>query len=243
MNKVALITGATRGIGKACAQKFFEDGYELILVYNKSQKEAEKIQEEFISKNGIVHLFQVDLSNLDELENFLKNINSNFKKIDVLINNAGTSLQKLLIDTSTDEIDKIIKLNLNAPILLSREISKLMISNYYGRIINISSIWGEIGGSMESVYSASKAGIIGFTKALGKELARCNITVNSISPGAIETDMLKEISIDNLNEFKNEIPINRFGKPEDIANLALFLASENASYITAQNFGVNGGLN
>ncbi len=243
MKKIALITGSSRGIGKQCALLFSKNNYFVIMTYKSSKQEAMKVLDEIKNQGNNAMLIKADLSKKSECMKLVNTVKDIFGKVDVLINNAGISIQKLLIDCSDKEIENLISTNLIAPIILSREISKLMITNQFGRIINISSIWGEIGGSMESVYSATKGGLISFTKALAKELSLANITVNSISPGAIETDMLHQISENDLDFFKNEIPIGRFGKACEVAELALFLASDKASYITAQNIGINGGLN
>lgn len=242
MKKIVLITGGAKGIGKACVLKFSSE-YHVIFTYNKSKKQADELVEKLSQNNITCTAIKADLSKLKEIENLTNTVLSNFKKVDVLINNAGISSQKLLIDESNENIENILSTNLKSQILLCRNFAKKMIENKAGRIINIASIWGQIGGSMESVYSASKAGVIGLTKALAKELALCNITVNSISPGAIETDMLHEINDEDLDAFKQEIPMSRFGNANEVADLCFFLASEQASYITGQDIGINGGLN
>lgn len=243
MKKIALITGSSRGIGKQCALIFSKNDYFVVLTYKSSRQSALKVLEEIQNQGNEAMLIQADLAKTSDCIKLVNTVKETLGKVDVLINNAGISLQKLLIDCNEKEINDLISVNLTAPILLSREISKIMIKNNFGRIINISSIWGEIGGSMESVYSATKGGLISFTKALAKELALANITVNSISPGAVETDMLHEISDKDLIALKNEIPVGRFAQASEVAQLALFLASDKASYITAQNIGINGGLN
>lgn len=175
-------------------------------------------------------------------ENIIKLQNIFYNSIDVIINNSGMSLYGLFQDVKNEDINRIFNINLKAPIIITKKLLKFMISKKEGNIINISSVWGETGGSCEAVYSATKAGLIGFTKALAKELAPSHIRVNCISPGVINTKMISSFSDSEISALKDEIPMGRLGLPEDIANAAYFLASENAEYITGEVLKVNGGF-
>ena len=193
-----------------------------------------------------VKTFKCDFSKIEDIEIFAENIiklqNIFYNSIDVIINNSGMSLYGLFQDVKNEDINRIFNINLKAPIIITKKLLKFMISKKEGNIINISSVWGETGGSCEAVYSATKAGLIGFTKALAKELAPSHIRVNCISPGVINTKMISSFSDSEISALKDEIPMGRLGLPEDIANAAYFLASENAEYITGEVLKVNGGF-
>lgn len=242
MNKTVLITGGSRGIGAELVRTFANAGYNVAFSYNRSEKEALKLEKEFIAQNTQVKAFKCD-NNL--IENNIKLVNdvlSVFGQIDVLVNNAGICYSKLLIDTQNEKIEEIMNVNLLSAIVTTREVVKNMISNNFGRIINISSIWGVSGASMETVYSASKAGLIGFTEGLSKEVGLMGITVNAVAPGVIMTDMNKGYSKDELKDLESRTSVGRLGSPEDIAKVVLFLASDDASYITGQCITVDGGF-
>ena len=241
-NKVVLITGGSRGIGAELVRTFAASGYNVAFSYNKSEDKALKLESELSNKNVQVKAFKCDNNILGNNEKLVQDVLKVFGRIDVLVNNAGISLSKLLIDTSNDEIIKVINTNLNSVMITSREVLKSMISNNYGKIINISSIWGVNGASMETVYSASKAGVIGFTQGLAKEVGLMGITVNAIAPGVIMTDMMKGYNKEEIEELKNQTAVGRLGKPQDIAETALFLASDKASYITGQCISIDGGF-
>lgn len=234
--KNIIVTGGSRGIGAAIVRKFAKEGNRIILNYNKSEVEAEKIKEEF--PNNIV-LYRADVSKFDQVKAMCNYCINEFKSIDVLVNDAGISQIKPFADITEDDWDNMINVNLKSVYNCTKCVIDNMIHNKKGKIINIASIWGEIGGSCEVHYSVSKAGIIGFTKALAKEMGLSNIQVNCVSPGIIDTDMNK---MHDLNELKQEVALNRIGTPEDIANVVSFLASNQADYITGQVISVNGGM-
>lgn len=232
-----LITGGSRGIGKACVYEFVKNGYRVFLNYNKSEKEALNICKE----TGAIPL-KADVSNSDDVKKAAEFINKNYGGISVLINNAGISQIKLFSDISEEDWDKMFDINIKGMFLMTKAFIGNMINEKYGKIINISSMWGEVGGSCEVHYSASKSAVIGFTKALAKEVGLSGINVNCISPGVIDTDMNGELSKEDFKALCEETPLNRIGNPEEIAKTAVFLASESASFITGQIIGINGGL-
>ncbi|MBE7074411.1 MAG: glucose 1-dehydrogenase [Clostridiales bacterium] len=241
-NQVVLITGAANGIGAAMAKLFALNNYKVIINYNNSEVNAKNLVKDLSYVKFEPYACKADVQNEDEIKNMIKDIINNFGHIDILINNAGIASSNLLIDENLDSIQKVINTNLVGTINCTKHVCKHMISQGYGKIINISSIWGKYGACMESIYSASKGGIITFTKAMAKELASANITVNCIAPGIVETNMMNVYSLEEKNELKEQIPLNRFAKPEEIANLALFLASEKADYITGQTIIIDGGF-
>jgi 3-oxoacyl-[acyl-carrier protein] reductase len=237
-NKTALVTGASRGIGRAIALKFAEAGARVIVNYAHNREEAETsiaLMGENKNKASIVKFDVSDQTQVFEAITALS-------PIDILINNAGISIDNLLLRLKNEDFDKEIGIKLKGPILCAKACIPTMMKNRWGRIINISSVVGEMGNAGQSVYAASKAGLIGMTKSLSKELASRNILVNAITPGYIETDMTKDINEEAKQAILGRIPLKRIGKPEDIANAALFLASSDADYITGHVLSVNGGL-
>ena len=236
-SKVAIVTGGSKGIGASIVKKLAQNRYIVVLNYNKSEKEAKEIENKFDN----VYVFKADISNYDEVKALVDFTINKFKKIDLLINNAGIDLIKTINDTKIEEFDKILKTNLYSAFYTSKEVSKYMINNKSGKIINISSIWGIIGASCEMAYSVSKAGLDAMTKSLAKELGPSNIQVNSIAPGIIDTDMNKFLSKEEKEQIISEIPLEHIGNVEDVADCVLFLA--NANYITGQVIQVNGGWN
>lgn len=236
-NKVAIVTGGSKGIGASIVKKLAQNGYIVVLNYNKSEKEAKEIENKFDN----VYAFKADISNYDEVKALVDFTINKFKKIDLLINNAGIDLIKTINDTKIEEFDKVLKTNLYSAFYTSKEVSKYMINNKSGKIINISSIWGIIGSSCEMAYSVSKAGLDAMTKSLAKELGPSNIQVNSIAPGIIDTDMNKFLTEEEKEQIISEIPLEHIGNVEDVADCVLFLA--NANYITGQVIQVNGGWN
>lgn len=234
--KNVLITGGSRGIGKACAYEFSKAGYRVILTYNNSREEAEKISED----TGAI-IYKVNITNYSDIINLENNVKK-YGGIDVLINNAGIAQQKLFTDITENDWDSMFNVNIKGMFLVTKTFVKNMISKKSGRIINISSMWGITGGSCEVHYSASKAAVIGFTKALAKELGPSGICVNCIAPGVIETDMNRHLSEEDMKALCDETPLERIGKPSDIAKTALFLAGSDASFITGQVINVDGGM-
>lgn len=240
--KVALITGASRGIGRSIAVELSKHGVIVIINYKEDENGAEETLEEVKESGGNGIIFRCDVSVNAEVKNMFKDIINSFGKIDVLINNSGISKIGLFIDMDEKDYDEIMNVNFKGVYNCTSYAVKDMIKRKSGSIINISSIWGNVGASCEVLYSATKGAINSFTKALGKELALSGIRVNSISPGVIDTNMNKGFSEEERNEIKNEIPMMRFGEAEEIAKTAVFLVSSEASYITSQILTVDGGM-
>lgn len=239
--KTALITGSTRGIGKAIATEFAKQGADVIITgrdKNAAESIAKAIEAEYNVKAFGVQLdLAADISqSIEEIFKLTGN------KIDILVNNAGITKDVLFIRMKQEDWESVINTNLTGTFKVTQSIAKNMIKQRYGRIINISSIIGFIGNIGQVNYSTTKAGLIGFTKSLAKELASRNITVNAVAPGFIETDMTQVLSADIKEMYLKQIPLGRFGKPEDVANVVLFLASDLASYITGEVIHVNGGM-
>lgn len=228
--KKVLITGGTRGIGKAIALKFIKKGYRVCVTYSKDEESATKMRE-----MG-VETYKCDVRKEGEI----KSLFEKFGAVDILVNNAGVSLIKLTQDVTAEEWDDLFAVNVRGAFLCSREAIKGMLSKQKGLIVNISSVWGEVGASCETAYSASKSALIGFTKALAKELAPSGIRVNCISPGVIDTKMNEHFSQDDLALIKEEIPVGRLGKSEEIATAVTFL--EENEYITGVDLPVGGGF-
>lgn len=232
---VILVTGASRGIGKEIARKMAEKGNSVIANYNKSEKEAEKLQKE----NDNIEIYKADVSNRTEVHKMIQNILKKYGKIDVMINNAGISEEKMFIDVTDEDWNKVINTNLYSVFCAIQEALPNMISRKQGCIINISSVWGIVGASCECVYAVSKAGIDAITKSLAKELGPSNIRINSIAPGIIDTDMNKNLTKQELEEIKNEIPLERIGKTDSIAKCVEWLIED--EYTTGQVISINGG--
>lgn len=236
MSRNIIITGGARGIGVALVKTFAEKKDNILFSYNKSEKQAIELVKELRKSGFNVETCKADLSKMEDIEKFAKLSMDKFDNIDVLINNAGIDQFKLFTDITENDWEAVINTNLKSAVFLTKEISKKMISQKNGCIINISSIWGITGASCEVLYSISKAGMDGFTKSLAKELALSNIRVNSIAPGAIDTDMNKDII---KEEIEKEIPLGRFGTPQDIAKCANWLVED--TYTTGQIISPNGG--
>lgn len=239
MGKVALITGASRGIGRQMARDFAAQGYGVAIGYLRHEQEALALQAELGPSALAV---QADVSNANAVAAMVRKICAHFGKIDVLINNAGIASFGLLTEVSEKDWLRLFDVNVHGAYRCIREVLPKMISRRRGAIINISSIWGVTGASCEVCYSASKAALIGLTKALAKEVGPSGIRVNCIAPGVIETDMNARLSAADLHALAEETPLGRIGTPEDISAAALFLASSKASFITGQVLGANGGL-
>ena len=240
--KTVLITGASRGIGQAVARKFAKNGYNVVVNYYQSRTKAEKLANELVKYGVRAVAIGADVGDPVQAKLLVKQSLEIFGHIDVLVNNAGVALSKLLIDCKVQEIENTILTNLMGAIYTTKEVLPSMISNKYGKIINISSMWGSVGGSMEAVYSASKGGLEAFGKALSKEVGLSNINVNTVSPGVILTDMTKGLTVADMKDLQNQTSLNRIGQPQDVAELVYFLASDEASYITGAVIGVDGGI-
>lgn len=243
LKKTVLITGASKGIGAQIARKFASNGYNVCINYNNSEKEALNLKEELLKYNVDVDVYKADVSNLDQVKNLVLFTLKRFGNIDVLVNNAGICEYKLFLDVNLDDINKMMDVLVKGTFFVTQEvIKKCMLNNKRGSIINISSVWGMVGASMEVNYSMCKAAIIGFSKALAKEMAPSKVRVNVVAPGVIDTDMIKNLNKDEINSLKEEIPLERIGTCDDVANSVYFLASEESSYITGQVLSPNGGF-
>lgn len=239
--KTAVITGSSRGIGAATALKLSELGWAVTVNYRENRSLAEEVVDKILSHGGVAKAVQADVSLPEDVERLFKEA-LEFGSPDILVNNAGISYIGLLQDMSVQDIRRLADVNLIGAILCSREAAKLMIPRKTGCIINIASMWGEVGASCEAVYSACKAGLIGFTKALAKELGPSGIRVNCVSPGVIKTDMNRELDQKTLEELADDTPLLRLGKPEDVAKAVAFLAKDESAFITGQVLPVNGGI-
>jgi 3-oxoacyl-[acyl-carrier protein] reductase len=235
--KTALISGGTRGIGKALCEHFSEKGYKVAFIYRSSDNAAKELSE----KTG-AYPIKADVSSPSEVARAADEARAVLGDIDVLVNNAGISQIKLLSDITDDDLSTVMGTNFGGTFYLCRELSRDMIRRKCGRIINIGSMWGKCGASCETHYSASKSAIRGLTMALAKELGPSGITVNCIEPGVISTEMNASLDEDTLRELCDETPLMRLGTPRDVSSLALFLASDDASFITGQCIGVDGGF-
>lgn len=242
LKKTVLITGASRGIGKACAEIFAKRGWQVVLGYNKSESEVKQLEAYFSSKGFSVLALQADITNQEQVKQMFTEARRVYGSIDVLVNNAGISQFRLFTDITEQEWDLMFDTHCKAAFFCTQCALEDMISNKKGSIVNVSSMWGQVGASCEVHYSASKAAIIGLTKALAKELGPSNIRVNCVAPGVIETDMMKEVSEEIKDSLCEDTPLMRLGSAEEIAKTVFFLASEEASFITGQILGVNGGF-
>ena len=240
--KVALVTGASRGIGKAIACKLSREGAKVIINYNGSKEKAEAVKSEIEAAGGQAEVYQCDVSDYTACETFIQTVIKEEGSLDILVNNAGITKDGLLMKMSEEDFDKVLDTNLKGAFNTIRFASRQMLKQKSGRIINMSSVVGVIGNAGQANYAASKAGVIGLTKAAARELASRGITVNAIAPGFIETDMTDVLSDKVKEASEAQIPLGHFGKPEDVAAAAAFLASEEAGYITGQVLHVDGGM-
>lgn len=238
--KTVVVTGASKGIGRAVAKEFANNGYNVVICYNNSVSDAQQLLNE-VSQTTRAIAVKVDVSNEDDVKNMVEITKKTFGNIDVLVNCAGVSDTRLLIDSTKDDYDFVFDTNMRGTYNTCKLVGREMLSNQSGKIINISSIWGVLGGSCESVYSASKGAIIAFTKALAKELGPNGINVNAVAPGFIQTDMTKYVTEEIRQEIMDNSALGRLGTPEDVASVVLFLASEKSEFVTGQVIGVDGG--
>ena len=240
--KVALITGGSRGIGKKVAEEFAKHGYDLVINYVSDNTNLEELENDFKSLGAKALFVKTDVTNFEDCSNMVNKAIEEYGRIDVLVNNAGITKDSLLIRMKEEDFDKVININLKGTFNVTKKVVSFMIKQKEGKIINISSVVGVVGNAGQANYSASKAGIIGFTKTLAKELASRNIRVNAVAPGFIQTDMtsvLKDSVKENIN---NQIPLKRMGTAEEVANVVYFLADDVSSYITGQVINVDGGM-
>lgn len=242
MKKTVLVTGASHGIGRETAALFAEQGYNVAVNYNSSPEEAESLVSELKSNGFSAMAVKANVAVRSEVEKMFEEINQTWGDVHVLVNNAGVELQKLLTDVTEVEWDRIFDVNIKGIFNCTQVALKSMIRNHYGKIINISSILGISGSSCEVPYSASKAAVIGFTKALAKEVGPCSINVNTVAPGVIDTKMNRNIAPEIMNRLKEHTPLGTIGTCEDIAEAVLFLASDRSKFITGQVLSPNGGF-
>jgi len=241
-SKVAIVTGGSRGIGKAICQSFAENGCDVAFTYNNSKESAENLAKE-LNKIGVkVKAYKSDASSFDDSSKLVDDVISDFGKIDVLVNNAGIKKDNLLMRMDKEDFDSVVNTNLSSVFNLTKSSIRTFLKQRSGSIINISSVVGVKGNAGQSNYSASKAGIIGFSKSVALELGSRNIRSNVIAPGFIETDMTDSLSEDVINSWKESIPLKRGGNPSDVGNACVFFASDLSSYITGQVLHVDGGM-
>ena len=239
--KTVIVTGGSKGIGKTIVEELAKKGYNVILNYKNSENSAEQIKENLIKQGFNIEIFKADVSKREEVKSLVKFTLEKYRNIDILINNAGIDQVKLFTDITDEDWNTMINNNLNSVFYCTQEVLPTMLKNKKGCIINISSIFGEIGASCESHYSVSKAGIDALTKSLAKELGPSNIRINSIAPGIIDTDMNKNLNIKEINNIKEEIPLGKIGKTLDIAKCVCWLIEDD--YTTGQIISINGGWN
>ncbi len=238
---VSLITGGARGIGREIALTFAKEGSDIVIC-DVNQEALEAAKKEIDGLGRRAEVFVVDVTNSQQVEDMVNKVLDNFQKIDILVNNAGITRDGLIVRMSEKDFDQVIAVNLKGTFNCTKAVSKVMMKQRHGKIVSIASIIGIMGNAGQANYAASKAGIIGLTKSVAKELASRNVNVNAIAPGFIETDMTAKLADDVKSQMQALIPLNRFGKASDVAKLALFLASEASSYITGQVIQVDGGM-
>ena len=241
-DKVALVTGASRGIGRQIAIQLAGHGAKVIVNYCGSKEAAKEVVDTIVNTGGTAEAIRCDVSDFSATKEMIQQIMDKYEKVDILVNNAGISRDSLLIKMSEDDFDIVVSTNLKGAFNTIRHLYRNFVKQRSGKIINISSVSGVMGNAGQANYSASKAGIIGLTKSLARELASRNICVNAIAPGFVETDMTNRLSQSVIESAKQMIPLQKFGKPQDIAELVVFLASERADYITGQVICVDGGM-
>ncbi|WP_418552786.1 3-oxoacyl-[acyl-carrier-protein] reductase [Longibaculum muris] len=242
MNKVAVITGAARGIGKAIALKFASQGYHVVINYRGSEEKANAVKEQCITLGVEALTYQGDVSHYQEMEDMMKAVMEKFGRIDVLVNNSGITKDQLLLKMDSESFMDVIDVNLKGTFNTIKAVSRIMMKQKSGVIINMSSVIGEIGNAGQANYAASKAGILGLTKSIAKEFAPRHIRVNAIAPGFIATDMTDVLNEQTKENILQAIPLKSLGEAEDVANVAYFLASDDAKYITGQVINVDGGM-
>jgi 3-oxoacyl-[acyl-carrier protein] reductase len=241
-NKIVLVTGAGRGIGASIAKRFASEGAEVIVNYSGNDEAAQKTVDEITATGGQAQKYKCSVNDSESVKVMIDEIIKKFRRIDILVNNAGITKDGLMLRMTDEDFDRVIDVNLKGTFNCTKYVSKYMLKQKSGKIINISSVVGLSGNAGQVNYSASKAGIIGITKSAAKELSSRGITVNAVAPGYVDTDMTKVLSDNIRNEILKNIPLQRMGNVEDISNCVAFLASEDASYITGQVISVDGGM-
>lgn len=239
-DQVAVVTGASRGIGRAIALALAEEGAKVVVNYARSSQAADEVVEKIKAMGGDATALQADVAQAEQVDTLISTVVKQYGRIDVLVNNAGITRDTLLLRMKPDDWQSVIDLNLTGVFLCTRAVSKLMLKQRSGRIINIASVSGQMGNPGQANYSAAKAGVIGFTKTIAKEMASRGVTVNAIAPGFIATDMTHDLKSDEILKF---IPLGRYGQPEEVAGAVRFLAADPAAaYITGQTLNVDGGM-
>lgn len=239
-NQVAVVTGGSRGIGRAIALALATEGASVVINYASSSAAAKQVVEEIVAAGGNALALQADVAEVDQVEALVNAVMEKWKRIDILVNNAGITRDTLLLRMKPEDWNAVIDLNLTGVFLCTKAVSKVMLKQRSGRIINITSVAGQMGNPGQANYSAAKAGVIGFTKTVAKELAARGITVNAVAPGFIATDMTSGLEAEEIIKY---IPLSRYGKPEEVAGMVRFLAADpSATYITGQVFNVDGGM-
>lgn len=242
-NKIALVTGASRGIGREIAITLAKEGASVILNYNGSQDRTEEVKNRIESEGGKAFLYPCDVSDFQSCEKMAKEVIKTFGRLDILVNNAGITRDNLIMKMKEEDFDAVLNVNLKGTFNTIRHFSRQMLKQRKGKIINISSVSGILGNAGQANYAASKAGVIGLTKTMARELCSRGITVNAVAPGFVDTEMTEVLSEDVKEAACKQIPLGRFGKPWEIAAMVAFLASEKADYITGQVISVDGGMN
>lgn len=240
--KIALVTGASRGIGRAIALRLAEAGATVVVNYAGNVKAAQEVESMIVDAGGKAMLIQADIANTEAVDDMIKNINKEYGKIDILVNNAGITRDNLLMRMKESDWDDVIDTNLKGIYNSTKAVSKFMMKQRSGRIVNMASVVGLTGNAGQANYAAAKAGVIGFSKSMAKELASRGITVNTVAPGFIETDMTAVLADQVKEELVSRIPLARLGNAKDVANAVMFLVSDEASYITGQTLNVDGGM-
>lgn len=241
-DKIAIVTGASRGIGRAIALELGKRGATVVVNYNSSADAAEEVVSVIQAAGGNAQAQQADISDPEQAEALVKSTKDTYDRVDILVNNAGTTRDNLIARMKIEDFDTVLNTNLRSAWLTSKAASRLMMRQRTGRIINITSVSGIAGQAGQTNYSASKAGLIGLTKSLAREVASRGVTVNAVAPGFIETDMTADLPEDITSQLDSAIPLGRWGKPEDVAYAVAFLASDEAGYITGAVLSVDGGL-
>ncbi|MGI6070880.1 MAG: 3-oxoacyl-[acyl-carrier-protein] reductase [Blautia sp.] len=242
-DKIALVTGASRGIGREIACTLAREGAVVLINYNGSKERAEEVKAQIEGEGGRAYLYQCDVSDFAACEEMVKAIIQEFGRVDILVNNAGITRDNLIMKMKEEDFDAVLNINLKGTFNTIRHLSRHMLKKRSGRIINISSVSGILGNAGQANYAASKAGVIGLTKTMARELASRGITVNAVAPGFVETEMTQVLSDAVKEAACGQIPMGRFGKPSDIAEMVAFLASDKGCYITGQVISVDGGMN
>lgn len=242
VNKVALVTGSAKGIGKAVALAFARAGYDIVINYNGSKEAALSVQQEIEGLNQKAIVVQADVSDEEQVKAMVDATMEAYGRIDVLVNNSGINKDGLMMRMSAEDFSKVIKVNLEGSFNCIKQVSRIMVRQRSGSIINMSSVVGIIGNAGQANYAASKAGLIGLTKSAARELALRHIRVNAIAPGFIDTDMTQKLAQKDKDRMLEQIPLKTFGKPEDVANVCVALASDSFSYVTGQVIHVDGGM-